>query len=118
MIVILDDDSSIHYLWDKKFAGLKLTNSIHHFHFDHEFESWITANTNSLEQIIFLCDNELIGSKLQGLQLIEKYQTKVKTSLLVTSYYAFHELAPELLRIQTQLLPKELVMQLAIDCSR
>jgi PAS domain S-box-containing protein len=114
IIVILDDDSSIHYLWDKKFAELKLANPIYHFHFDHEFEKWASEYPDLLGEVIFLCDNELIGSSLQGLALIEKYRSQVQYSLLVTSYYAFHELATALLHIQAQLLPKELVMQLPI----
>jgi hypothetical protein len=118
IILILDDDSSIHYLWDKKFAELEITNSIYHFHFDHEFETWASEHPDLLDKVTFLCDNELIGSSLQGLALIEKYQPQVQCSLLVTSYYAFYELAPELLRIQTKLLPKELVMQLQTEFSR
>jgi PAS domain S-box-containing protein len=114
ILIIIDDDPSIHYLWDKKFVDLKLQNTVHHFYFAKELDEWRIKNSNLLKQVILLCDNELIGSDCNGRELIEKYQSQVQDTLLVTSYYAFHELVPDLTRLKTRLLPKELVMQLMI----
>jgi PAS domain S-box-containing protein len=114
ILIIIDDDPSIHYLWDKKFVDLKLQNTVHHFYFAKELDEWVIENSSLLKQVILLCDNELIGSDCNGRELIEKYHSQVQDTLLVTSYYAFHDLVPDLTRLQTRLLPKELVMQLTI----
>lgn len=115
IILIVDDDPSIHYLWNKKLENIKTQLKelqVFHFHNVKEVVQWFNKNKISTERLILLSDNELIGSDMNGQELIKKYRNQVAKAFLVTSHYSFHDLAENLTQARAQLLPKELVMHL------
>lgn len=74
IVVVLDDDVGIHYLWKKRFEKYKSKDCspiIHHFYSSDEIVKWYRSNLGSIENCLFLCDFELIGSRHSGLDVIE-----------------------------------------------
>lgn len=78
-IIILDDDSSIHELWNKKFRGSDIV--VEHFYSSKEF---LCQYENLNESTLLLSDFELIGDSLDGLDVIERFK-HCKHSILVTA---------------------------------
>lgn len=72
-IVILDDDPTIHDVWNDRFFSMGLTeNGIEgvHFYDPPSLEKWYRSQTDP--NAIFLIDYELIGSKETGLDVVER----------------------------------------------
>jgi signal transduction histidine kinase len=73
-VCILDDDGSIHALWDGRFSDVGLPTgdaSIKHFQDGDSFSAWVTANSAAVSRTLFLVDYELMGDRRNGLDLIE-----------------------------------------------
>lgn len=81
-VVVLDDDSSIHQIWDERFEKV-YGKPLVHFQNPEELRRWFTANKN--ENILFLCDYQLLGYEENGLDIIEDLGME-KQSILVTSH--------------------------------
>lgn len=83
-IVVIDDDSSVHHIWDQRFSDYK--TSVEVFHCYNLKEAYCRANylLSENEDVLFLCDYELAGDNESGLDFIEKLNIS-RTSLLVTS---------------------------------
>lgn len=79
-LVILDDDSPIHDLWKRRFAGMGL--KMFHFATVSEFSSWINSQKD-LTDNIFLMDYEILSSHMTGLDLILKHHLE-KQAILIT----------------------------------
>ncbi len=107
-IVILDDDVSIHQIWQKRFNSLKfLDHRIRILHFSEycELKKWHNNEKNTLNNAIYLFDYELIGEKVTGIDVIEKLALK-KNCILVTSHYEEPEVLEKCLRLGVKLIPK------------
>jgi signal transduction histidine kinase len=86
-IVILDDDSSIHNIWRKRFADLSIEKyqiKELYFYRPEEFREWFREN--SFNAAIFLLDLQYHGHPESGLDLIEELNISDR-SLLVTSQF-------------------------------
>lgn len=113
IVVILDDDSSIHLAWDirfepilKKYPGIQ----VHHFENGQEAIEFIKGLTEVEKQRVnLLTDYELLKQELNGLHVIEK--TKIKRSILVTSHYADHIVLERSRKMKTKILPKQLASE-------
>lgn len=107
-VVVLDDDASIHMVWDDRFvnAGLeKASVKVFHFTSGAQFTDWVQKNhTNN---ITYLCDHELLDEKDSGLDLIERLNV-ADCSVLVTSRFEEVDLRARCARLGVQLLPKGL----------
>ena len=84
-VVIIDDDKSIHDVWEKRFSQLQNKCSIKIFHFfsPEELIEWKGHNENEYVSL-YLCDYEFIGSTMNGIDLIKKLKINY-LSILVTS---------------------------------
>ena len=108
-VIIVDDDASIHDVWDYRFQnfGLEL---IHLFTLE-KLDDYIDAyGTGGL----FLIDYELVGENRSGLDLIKSHGLQTK-SLLVTSRYSDRRILESCIDGNIRLLPKFLAGVLPIS---
>ncbi|MDQ5921100.1 MAG: hypothetical protein QG673_1156 [Pseudomonadota bacterium] len=118
IVIILDDDTSIHSAWDSRFTYILEKNpnlKIKHFMEGKEALQFINELADK-HNICLLSDYELINQDLNGLDVIQ--QSGIKRSILVTSHYA----NPDILKLANQMaikvLPKELVYSIPIKIER
>jgi signal transduction histidine kinase len=117
-IVIFDDDSSIHHVWEKRFQVIQKTLpelkklNILHFSNTTGFKEWFTAseyfgNPKALESgnILFLVDFEIRGERATGLDLIKEFKLS-QQSVLVTSRFEEDSIRHESERQRISLIPK------------
>jgi anti-sigma regulatory factor (Ser/Thr protein kinase) len=117
-IVVIDDDKSIHEVWGGRFQSLKLFE--HHIQVIHlsnpdEAKKW-KQNENNItsRQVLYLCDYEFIGSKQNGLDLIEQLDIG-SSSILITSHYEEPEIRERCKHLKVKLIPKELAGFIPIE---
>ncbi|GEM_PF-566725 len=84
LVVVLDDDESIHQVWENRLRHQCEDVTFIHFYNPEELINWQRAHTDLSP--LFLCDYELIGSKKTGLDVIEEIHI-VDNTYLVTSRY-------------------------------
>lgn len=101
-VVVLDDDSTIHQVWDQRLgkAGLK---SIKHFSRVDDLRDWYAKKHR--RNVLFLCDFELIGSSVTGLDMIRNLNIE-KKSILVTSHHDENDLQETCVKMGVRVLPK------------
>lgn len=109
-ICIIDDDESIHSIWNEILS--KTGISISHIRSSQEFESWIKHNNSS--DYCFLFDLELLGSKLNGLDLMKKYNLQ-PVSTLVTSHYDNSNIQMKAQKMGVKIIPKDSAANIKIN---
>jgi len=116
IIVILDDDRSIHAAWDSRLESiLEQASEIHvkHFEICHDAIDFIhTLSEEERKRVFLLTDFELLKQDLNGLHVVEK--TKVQRSILVTSHYANVVVRERAVSLGTKVLPKQLASEIPI----
>ncbi|MGK5083394.1 HAMP domain-containing sensor histidine kinase [Bdellovibrionota bacterium FG-1] len=107
-VVILDDDESIHHIWDgradsSKFQeqGIKLV----HLSTPLQVRNWISSSTDKTVPIQFLFDYELLDFKESGLDLVEKLGIARQT-ILVTSRYEELAIRERCEKLKLRMIPK------------
>lgn len=114
IIVIIDDDESIHAIWKKRFSSFenKLIKLIH-FYTPTQFIEWY-ANTKIDTSILYLCDYEFIGAETNGIDLI--VQLKISAlSILVTSRANANDIITNCEAASIKLLPKDMAGFISIE---
>ncbi|MGE3610693.1 MAG: ATP-binding protein [Bacteriovoracaceae bacterium] len=111
-VCIIDDDDSIHSIWDEILSGKNL--SITHIKSSDEFEMWARGINKS--DFSFLFDLELLGSKMNGLELIEKFTLEGR-STLVTSHYDDLSVQDKAQKLGVKIIPKDSASNISIDLS-
>jgi len=111
-VCIIDDDDSIHSIWDEILSGKNL--SITHIKSSNEFELWVKGINKS--DFSFLFDLELLGSKMNGLEHIEKFNLEGR-STLVTSHYDDISVQDKAQKLGVKIIPKDSASNIAIDFS-
>lgn len=106
-IVCVDDDVSIHNIWDKKFENLKLDSNsdLIHLSSGDNLEKWIKEHPNDIDNTLFLMDYEFLGHPLSGLDLIEKFKLENK-AILVTSRFEELSIQEKCTKVGVKLIPK------------
>lgn len=116
LVVILDDDTSIHSAWRMRFEGiLNETHSIQLKHFEQAHEGLEFVNAlPALEKakVFLLTDYEFLEQELNGLHVIAR--SGIKRSLLVTSHYANLLIQADAMKRGTKILPKQLASEIPI----
>jgi len=110
-VVVLDDDTSIHQIWQGRFASLRVKNAhIETFYFTtpEELQRWVAENPSLKQNTLYLTDYELQGSKKTGLSMIEELNIKER-SILVTSRFEEKHILEDCLKLKVRLIPKGLV---------
>lgn len=117
IILILDDDESIHVAWDLRFARfLTAYSSLRLLHFTHGEEAIVFLDSltpQERESVIFLSDYELLNQYRNGLQIIDASQ--IKGATLVTSYYSNPKIRDAAVRANVKILPKHMASVVPID---
>lgn len=116
VVVILDDDISIHRAWDTRFTSILEKNpsiAVRHFENCHEAVRFIDAfSEDERQKIYLLTDYELLKQELNGLHVVTK--ADIARSILVTSHYADPIVLERASKLHTQILPKQLAAEVPI----
>ncbi|MCI5072835.1 HAMP domain-containing histidine kinase [bacterium] len=102
-IVILDDDESIHQVWDRRLRKYidKYAINLQHARSPEDFKKL----TEGQKSLLCLCDYELLGFEDTGLDLIEDNGLE-DVSILVTSRYAEEKVQERCEKMGVKLIPK------------
>ncbi|MBI4236789.1 MAG: HAMP domain-containing histidine kinase [Deltaproteobacteria bacterium] len=107
-IVVVDDDASIHHLWDERLAPLALDEhsiQVQHFSSGTEAQAW--RQVQAAETLLLLCDYELLGEPSNGLDLIQTLGVAHR-AILVTSHYEEPAIQARCAALGVRLIPKGL----------
>lgn len=117
-VVILDDDSSIHQIWQGRFksaGALAKEIQIISFTSGSEFKAWINTNKD-ISVITFLIDYELLEQSQTGLDLIDQLNISSQ-SILVTSRYEETQIRDRCQKLGVKLVPKSMATFVPIEVS-
>lgn len=116
IIMVLDDDKSIHAAWDARFEEILEQApgiSMQHFETGHEVLDFINGLSPEEKQRVFLLtDFELLKQELDGLHVVKK--AGVSNTILVTSHYANAIVRERAAKLHTKILPKQLASDVPI----
>jgi len=109
-VVILDDDTSIHQIWQGRFESARAKErgiEILHISTPDELRSWVRTNESKTQDALFLMDYELLGHLETGLSLAEELGVGDRT-ILVTSRFEEKGILADSQRLKVRLIPKPL----------
>lgn len=116
LIIILDDDASIHGAWDLRFETILDEHPLMRLrHFKQASEALEFLNSISdidKQKIFLLTDFELLQQEMNGLNVIEK--SHINRSILVTSHYRNNNVLTHASKTNTKILPKLLAPEVPI----
>jgi signal transduction histidine kinase len=115
-IVVLDDDSSIHHIWDQRLKEILEKHSeveVLHFSTPDQIETYVKQRAPGRPPI-FLLDYELLGFGINGIEIIEKFEL-IRDAILVTSQYETNEIIQKCENRGLRLIPKEMVAFVPIE---
>jgi signal transduction histidine kinase len=107
-VVIVDDDASIHHVWEERFVALPMAEhniTTKHFSSSAAVTEW--HHRHGHDDAIFLCDYELLNEDENGLDLIARLHIPHRT-LLVTSRYEEDDIRARCAALGVKLIPKGL----------
>ncbi len=111
-VVTLDDDLSIHQLWQRRFEELGVSdNGILHRQFTSisEFKIWFESQNievvKKLKNILVLIDYEFLNQESNGLDLVEAFGIS-EIAILVTSRFDERQLRTRCQKLGLKLIPK------------
>ncbi|MFO0320371.1 MAG: ATP-binding protein [Neisseriaceae bacterium] len=117
IVVILDDEPSIHGAWDTRFSRIFPGIECKHFENGLAAIAFIEGLSNDDKKRLFLlADYELLKQDMNGLLVISK--TKIKRSILVTSHYNNDGIRAKAQKTKTKILPKPLAAEVPITVSK
>lgn len=108
-LMILDDDPSIHQVWNFRFDRIELNQHLisrHDFQSSNQLEEYL-RNHHLTDNDLMLCDYEIIGERENGLDIIQRLNLE-KISILATSRYEQPEIQARCEQLGVKLLPKSL----------
>jgi len=109
-IVVLDDDSSIHQIWQGRFDSLKVKErdiEVLHFSTPEELRGFLRQDAAKTKSALYLTDYELLGYKETGLSLVEELGLGER-SILITSRFEEKNILSECRRLKVRMIPKGL----------
>ena len=110
IVVVLDDDTSIHQVWQGRFDSLRAKESgveVLHFSTPADFRSWVKGNAAAAKSAVYLLDYELLGYDETGLSLAEELSLGNR-AFLVTSRYEEKHVLDGCSRLKMRMMPKGL----------
>jgi signal transduction histidine kinase len=109
-VVILDDDESIHQVWQGRLDALKAGEQdieVVHISTPAEMRAWVKGNEDKALQALYLFDYEFLGYRETGLTLADELSLGQRV-VLVTSRYDEPEVLAGCRRLKARLIPKGL----------
>jgi hypothetical protein len=117
MIIILDDEKSIHGAWNLHFNPLLKTHpnlALHHFTQGGEALNFFKdLGVEEKKRVILLSDYELLNQVQNGLEIIRAI--KITKAILVTSHYANPNLRNAASELGIKILPKQMASIIPIN---
>ena len=116
-VVVLDDDTSIHQVWQGRFDSLRAGDKqvvLMHFSTPAEIRTWSKANPDQSAAAYYMLDYELLGYPETGLSLAEELLLGSR-AVLVTSRYEEGHILEKCLRLNVKLMPKGLAGHIPIE---
>ncbi len=107
-IVVLDDDQSIHNIWNGRLKSLgALDHGIELISFTSAdaFKKWFAAQPVKHSHVIYLIDYELLGQQVTGLDVVEGLSIQ-NSSILVTSRHEEKYIIERCHRLGMKMIPK------------
>lgn len=118
-VVVLDDDTSIHQVWQGRFDSRKVKDhgiEVFHFSTPAELRNFVRENPAKAQNVLYLTDYELIGHKETGLGLVEELNLGDR-SILITSRFEEKGILEHCLRLKVRMIPKGLAGFVPISIS-
>ncbi len=117
ILIIVDDDQSIHDAWSQKIQQIvtvepKLKLEVIHLYSPEECTCWFEENDNS--NVVLFSDYEFLNSNENGLGLLKSISRPIVHKKLVTSHYENQEII-QALNDGIKLLPKQLVSMITFN---
>lgn len=109
-VVVLDDDTTIHQVWQGRFDSARIKeHDIEMFHFSEpdKLRAWVKTDPAKAKGAVCLFDYELLGFKETGLSLAEELGLCGKV-ILVTSRCEEPRIIEECARLNIRIIPKGL----------
>lgn len=116
-IVVLDDDASIHQIWQGRFDSLKVKEpgiEVFHFSTPEELRAWVRSNPAKAHAALYLTDYELLGHEETGLSMAEELNLGER-AILVTSRYEEAGVLDGCRRLKVRMIPKGLASLVPIQ---
>lgn len=114
VILVLDDDPTIHKAWELRLKEKLTDNRVHCFASGDDVIQFIEKfSPEQKEKALLLADYELLYQELNGLEIIEK--SKITHSILVTSHYSNHAVLDELKEAKVKILPKLFISEIPVN---
>lgn len=107
-LIVLDDDVSVHNIWEKRFSGINVI--IEHYY---KAEDLLRNYTQIAQDELLLSDYELLGENINGLECI-KQLASYNRSILVTARWDEKIIVNSCLNLGIKLLPKNMANKIAI----
>lgn len=104
-VVVLDDDSSIHQIWDQRLTEYVEEVTRVHLSTPDQLAEWLKAHGE--EESLFLVDYELLGASKTGIEIIKDLQISDR-AILVTSRFEEESIRKQCCELGVKLIPKGL----------
>jgi len=118
-IVVLDDDASIHQIWQGRFDSLRVKEQgveLLHFSTPAELRGFVRESPAQARWALYLTDYELVGHKETGLGLVEELGLGER-AILITSRSEEKSILAECQRLKVRMIPKGLAGFVPISIS-
>lgn len=113
LVIILDDEPTIHDAWNSHFVQKAPEMMLKHFTKAQDVIHYIQfLSPDERLKIFLLCDYELSPGDLTGLDVIER--TTIYRALLVTSHYGNYSIQRKAVQAGVRILPKPLASEVPI----
>ena len=117
LVIIVDDDNTIHQAWEQKIKQSvpdAKNITIKHYHSCQNCLDFISTLTkHDKNKAILLADYEFIQENTNGLDLIDRGQ--IKHSFLVTSYYSDETILKQAVLLNAKVIPKLLTADIELS---
>jgi hypothetical protein len=104
-VIIVDDDPSIHQVWNMRLLDFECV--VRHCYDYKDLLDYLSISTSSITQKTFLVDYEFLGSAKTGLDMIVEFGI-IQDSILVTTHYEEDKVLSQCSEIGVKLIPKNL----------
>jgi hypothetical protein len=118
-LAVLDDDPSIHYVWQRTFDTHFLKKNdcaLVCFSTPEELSEWIQKNPKKLRHTQFFVDYEFAQGVENGLQLIERHSIQSR-SVLVTNRFEERSVLEVCARLRVRMIPKMMLGFVSVEAS-
>ena len=108
-VVIVDDDPTIHALWQERLKVVRTDLTIEHFFEPDSVMSWIVQNRQVLDKSVLLTDYNLNSEAGDGISILERFGGVHPSSVMVTSAFDDVGLQEQCEKLNVKILPKSVM---------